>query len=182
VDHSTSAPFVRWFSCCALLVVPAWLVGCSQPQRSTEHAEVTGKVLFDNKPLPGGQISFVAVKGGFAASGKIDENGHYEIKAPIGEVTITVDNAALQVQGQAAGGGGAKKTIIKGKGSGSGGGAPPPKELPHPKEVAGEVQAVKGKWVSIPSRYSNADTSELKYTVTPGPQTHDVNLTSAPAR
>jgi hypothetical protein len=152
--------------------VPAWIVGCSQPQRATEHAEVSGTVLFDNKPLPGGQISFVTVKGGFAASGKIDENGHYEIKAPIGEVTITVNNTALQ--------GSSQQPQSKIKGKGSGGGAPPPKELPHPKEVAGEVQAVKGKWVSIPSRYANADTSDLKYTVTPGPQTHDVNLSSAP--
>lgn len=138
-------------------------------------------MLFDSKPLPGGQISFVATKGGFAASGNIDEQGNYKINAPIGEVTITVNNIALQGQGGGGGGGGgASKGKIKGKGAGGGGGAPPPKELPHPKEVAGEVQAVKGKWVSIPSRYANADTSDLKYTVTAGAQTHDVNLSSAP--
>lgn len=147
----------------------ACVAGCKQPPRSTEHAEVSGKVLIDNKPLPGGQISFVAVNGGFAASGNIDENGNYQIKAPVGEVTITVNNGALQVQQP-------RKTGMKGKG----GGGPPPKDLPHTKEAAPEVQAVKGHWVSIPSRYANADSSELKYTVTAGQQTYDVKLSSAP--
>jgi hypothetical protein len=129
---------------------------------------VSGKVLIDDKPLPGGEISFVTVKGGFASSGKIDENGNYKLSAPVGEVTITVNNAMLQGQAPHKG--------AKGKG----GGGPPPKELPHPKQVAADVQPTKGHWVSIPSRYSNADTSELKYTVKEGPQTYDVKLSSAP--
>ncbi len=62
---------------------------------------------------------------------------------------------------------------------GGGGGGPPPKDLPHPKQGA-EEHLTKGHWVSIPSRYSNADASDLKYTVTSGPQTHDVQLSSAP--
>ena len=169
MDHCTLAPHARRTFCCALIGLLAWVAGCNQNPRETEHAEVSGKVLIDNKPLPGGQISFVTVKGGFAASGNIDENGNYSIKAPIGEVTITVNNGCLQ--SQSGGGGGGKKK------GGSGGKAP--KDLPHPKEVEKEVQPIKGHWVSIPSRYANADTSELKYTVTPGQQTYDVKLTSA---
>jgi hypothetical protein len=144
-----------------------WVVGC-EPPRSAEHAEVSGKVLIDGKPLSGGQISFVAVKGGFAASGNIDETGQYKISAPVGEVTITVNNTSLQGQ---------QSQPPKGKLKGGGGG-PPPKDLPHPKQGA-EDHPTKGHWVSIPSRYSNADTSDLKYTVTPGAQTHDVQLSSA---
>jgi hypothetical protein len=168
VDHSICARIIRLTSCCTMMGLLAWVAGCNQTPRGTEHAEVSGKVYIDNKPLPGGQISFVAVKGGFAAAGIIDENGNYKINAPIGEVTITVNNGALQAQ----------QPPLKVKGKGGGGQAP--KELPHPKEVAGEVQAIKGRWVSIPSRYAQADTSELKYTVTAGPQTHEVKMTSAP--
>lgn len=168
MEHCTRAPVVRLSFCCVLTGLLAWVAGCTQTPRETEHAEVSGKVLIDNKALPGGQISFVAAKSGFAASGNIDENGNYHIKAPVGEVTITVNNTALQTQ---SGGGASKK--VKGKGGGQA-----PKELPHPKEVEKDVQPIKGHWVSIPSRYANADTSELKYTVTPGPQTYDVKLTS----
>ncbi|QJW96441.1 hypothetical protein FTUN_3998 [Frigoriglobus tundricola] len=69
-----------------------------QPPRSVDHAEVSGKVLLQGKPVPGGQVSFVAVNGGFAASGNIDENGIYQIKAPVGEVKITVTNSMLQAR------------------------------------------------------------------------------------
>ncbi|CAN0264765.1 unnamed protein product, partial [Phaeothamnion confervicola] len=145
-----------------LLALLAAVAGCGgQPPRSVDHAEVTGKVLLQGKPVPGGQVSFVAVTGGFAASGNIDENGNYQIKAPVGEVKITVNNTALQGR----------------KGAG-GKGAAGPKQLPHPKQSGAEEPNAKTQWVSIPSRYSNADTTDLKYTVTPGPQTHDINLSS----
>ncbi|HBI46455.1 MAG TPA: hypothetical protein DDY78_26920 [Planctomycetales bacterium] len=63
-----------------------------------EHADVSGKVLFQGKPLPGGQVTFVVVKGGFASSGPIGENGNYQIKSPVGDVEISVDNRMLQQQ------------------------------------------------------------------------------------
>jgi hypothetical protein len=127
--------------------------------------EVTGKVLIGGKPLPGGQVSFVTVKGGFAASGNIDENGNYQIKAPVGEVIITVTNTMLQAKK----GGGVK-------------GAPAPKNLPHPKQGA-EEHAVKGQWVTIPSRYGSADASDLRYKVIAGagPQTHNIELSTTVA-
>lgn len=167
MDHGTRARLVRRSAGCALMGLLAWLAGCEKTPREAEHADVSGQVFIDDKPLPGGQISFVTVNGGFAASGNIDENGNYQIKPPIGEVTITVNNTALQTVSPRLG----KK--------GFGGGGPPPKELPHPKQAEPEVHAVKGRWVSIPSRYSNADSSELKYTVTSGSQKHDVKMTSA---
>ena len=169
--HCAHSSVIRRSAGCALLGLLAWIGGC-EPPRSSEHAEVSGKVLLGGKPLPGGQISFVAVNGGFAASGNVDENGQYKINAAVGAVTITVNNTSLQSQQSQP----PRKAGTKG---GAGGGAPPPKDLPHPKQGA-EEHATKGHWVSIPSRYSNADTSDLKYTVTPGPQTYDVQLSSAP--
>ena len=163
--HCTRALLARRSACCVLMGLLAWMAGCDRAPRESDHAEVSGQVTIDKKPVPGGQISFVAAKGGFAAAATIDENGNYKINAPVGEVTITVNNTALQAQQPRVG----KK--------GGAGGGPPPKELPHPKQA--DAQPIKGHWISLPSRYANADSSELKYTVTQGPQTHNVEMTAA---
>ncbi len=168
MNSCIAKPILR-MACCGLslglLILSA---GCSRLGRSVEHAEVSGRVLFQGKPLPGGVVNFVAVNGAFANRGFIDENGNYTIKAPEGEVRIGVDNHMLANQ-------------------------PPPRERPkeektvRQKKVA-EVQQdlppqgpVKGYYVEIPRSYADPTTSGLTYTVKPGPQTHDIEL-SATAR
>ncbi len=140
-------------------------LGCKKSPYTVGEAEVSGKVFFDGKPLPGGQVSFVAVNGALAARGDIGEDGQYQIKAPIGEVQIGVNNRMLA-------------PIQPGKG--------PPKGRMHPT-AEGFVsddekrKALKGRWVDLPSKYADPATSGLKYTVTPGNQTHDIQLSkSAP--
>lgn len=91
-------------------------------------------------------------KDGFANKGVIDETGKYTINAPTGEVMISVDNRSL---------GQSREAASKGAGRPD---APPPTKL-------------KGKYVEIPSKYYIPDTSGLTYTVTNGPQTHDILLT-----
>jgi hypothetical protein len=130
--------------------------GCNNNPHSADHAEVSGRVLFRGEPLPGGQVTFVTVKGGFAANGTIDENGDYQIKAPVGDVQISVTNRMLQPRG--------------------GSNAP---AIPK-KAEAKEGSPRKGRWVNIPSTYEDAHTSGLKYTVKPGPQTHDIELSDNP--
>ena len=128
---------------------------CNHPPRETEMAEVSGTVNFKSKPLPGGRVSFVAVKGGFASSGDIDENGLYKIDAPVGDVKISVDNREFEKQ----------------KG-------PKPKKpqiLKQPGQT-GEPTVHKGKFVPIPKKYYEADTSGLTYTVQKGAQKYDINL------
>jgi hypothetical protein len=132
------------------------MAGCGS-SRAPQHAEVSGKVLFQGKPLPGGQITFVALKGGFPAVGTIDENGDYQVKAPLGEVEISVTNRMLQPRGAAAGG--ASRLA---------------------KAQAGENQPVKGRYVQLPPQYEDPHASGLKYTVKRGPQTHDVELSANP--
>jgi hypothetical protein len=153
-------PVFRLACCCLSLELLTLMVGCGKNPRAAEHVEVSGKVLFQGKPLPGGQVTFVAVNGGFASSGTIDENGNYKINAPVGEVEIGVTNRMLQ-------------SIRR------------PKALPHP-EKAGvkESQPMKGQWVKIPSHYEDPHTSGLTYTVKSEPQTHDIELSanSGPAR
>jgi hypothetical protein len=150
-------PLLRWVCCCLALGLLSVMAGCGKP-RSAEHADVSGKVLFQGKPLPGGEVSFVAVNGGFASTGTIDENGNYQIKAPVGEVTIGVMNRMLASRGVKA-----SRLLRKTQ-----------------EEGAKQRQALKGQYVKIPSQYEDPATSGLKYTVKRGPQTHDIELSANP--
>lgn len=148
---------LRVGSCCLSLGLLAVMAGCTKNPHSTQHAEVSGKVLYEGKPLPGGQVNFVSLKDGFASKGTIDENGNYTIEAPVGEVAIGVDNSMLAVQRGA------------------------PKQMMHPKRPDSEEEApIKGRYVNIPLSYADPQESGLKYTVTPGPQTHNIELTNKP--
>jgi hypothetical protein len=156
-------PILRLTCCCLGFGMLTVMFGCTKTPHSTTHVEVTGNVLFQGQPLPGGQVTFVAVKGGFSSAGTIDENGHYQIKAPVGEVRIGVDNKMLQPQQSTRGG-------------------RAPKDLHHPKPpgAAGEAHAIKGRWVRIPNQYADPVKSGLTYTVKPETQTHDIELTANP--
>lgn len=133
--------------------------GCGErPPHSVEYAVVTGKVLYKGKPLPGGRVMFVTAKWGFTSSGVIDENGQYEIKSPVGDVNIAVDNRILQAQ---------KKE--KGKTQ--------PKKSPSAKLPGAELPPPpKGKYVKIPEKYADPGKSGLSFKVEKGTQTHDITL------
>jgi hypothetical protein len=143
--------------------------GCRKSLHETQHEEVSGKVLFNGKPLPGGRVTFAAIEGGFASSQPIDENGNYKINAPIGKVLISVDNRMFQPKSAA----GKRKDAVQ---------TPSPDQ--HPKRPGSqevEAEPTKGRrYVRIPERYANCDTSGLTYTVQPGPQTHDIELSDKP--
>lgn len=113
--------------CSSLFVgLLAVMTGCGQSPHSVDHTEVSGKVLFHGKPLPGGRVNFITVQGAFASSGKIEKDGHYTLAAPVGDAQISVMNE------------------------------------------------------KIPSAFSDPLTSGLKYTVKPGPQTYDIELSDNP--
>jgi hypothetical protein len=117
--------------------------------------EVTGKVLYKNHPVTGGEVQFVAVDGGFAANGIIDEKGNYKIDAPVGDVKITVNNRML-----------VQRTGRNPDAARKGAGRPD----------AGEPTPVKGVYVEIPNKYYEVDRSPLTYTVKNEAQTHDIEL------
>ena len=150
---SARRPGAAWLAWRCLPVGLLLLVlGCGGASTSTATAEVSGKVLFKGKPLPGGMVTFVAEKGGLATSEPIDENGQYKINAPIGDVKIAVDNRMLE-----------KK--------------PPKGPLLNPNRPNAEAPStLKGTYTPIPEKYCSADKSGLSYKVTPGPQTHDITL------
>ena len=127
-----------------------------------EHAEVTGRVLYEGNPLPGGVVNFVTIKGAFANTGIIDENGNYQIKSPVGEVQIGVSNKMLEREAPKP-----KEDAVKSARQEKGGGG-------------GRAPLVKGRFVNIPPKYYDAATSGLKYTVKLGAQTHDIELSANP--
>jgi hypothetical protein len=141
-----------WLSLCLLALV----AGCNKRPTSTKFYEVTGKILFNGKPLPGGRITFIAVNGGFANTGNIGQDGQYKIEAPVGDVHISVDNTMLrQVAGAPHG----------------------PIASPGMMEHSGgELDQVKGTYVRIPDKFYQVDTSGLTYTVKPEAQSFDVTL------
>jgi hypothetical protein len=113
-----------------------------------EQAEVSGRVLYKGKPLPGGMLTFVVEDMGFSFNAVIDEKGNYSITAPVSDVKISVDNKMLAMQ------------------------------QPAPRQAARPVpEPVKGKYVPLPLKFAATDTSSLTYTVKKGKQTHDIELT-----
>jgi hypothetical protein len=152
---------------CLVLELLTGTTGCTSKPREPALAEVSGKVLFKGRPLPGGTVTFTAVKGGFPSAGQIDENGNYQINAPVGEVVIGVDNGDFRPRFEG------------GKGKSS------PEVLPQERgrnkrpEFQEEAKPIKGRYVEIPERYADGSTSGLTYTVKPGPQTHDIELSDS---
>jgi hypothetical protein len=142
--------------CCLPLFLLLLAVGCSHRLTSTKYVEVTGKVLYKGKPLPGGRITFVAVAGGFAGTGNIGQDGQYKVEAPIGDVQIGVDNSMLR----------------QGRGAPHGPIASP--EMM--KRSGGEKDQVTGTYVPIPEKYQRPESSGLTYTVKSETQTHEVTL------
>jgi hypothetical protein len=151
--HQPATALARW--CLALLCLPLVVLGCGRPV--TKHVDLTGKVLYQGAPVQGGRVTFVAIEGGYASTGEIDESGEYKINAPPGEVTISVDNRMVSKEYQS------KLPAQMKKGAGNPN-APPPSQL-------------KGTYRQIPSKYYTVETSGLTYKVNKGENTHDIVLT-----
>jgi hypothetical protein len=147
----------RWACWGCLLLCPLVLAaGCKKARTSSEHADVSGKVTYNGRAVPGGRVTFVTPDG-FASTGNIDEDGHYKISAPVGDVKIGVDNKMLKNVGHAAATRGA---------------AGPGAKMPDAKEP----EPIKGKFIQIPTKSADPQVSGLTYTVKKGAQEHDIEL------
>jgi hypothetical protein len=134
--------------------------GCSGRKRVPEYSEIKGQVTFKGTPLPGGELAFHSTQEGVpAATAVIDESGNYSIRAPQGEVKITVDNEMLR------------------PGSGARQHAPSQMKGAGPRPGGTDPTVIKGKHVPISPKYRSLDATDLKYTVTKGEQTKNIELT-----
>jgi hypothetical protein len=151
--HYSGAVGVAW----RRLLPVVLLIGgaaCSPPGPKYETAQVSGKVFYKGKALPGGHVVFTADVGGLTGEGVITEQGDYMINAPVGAVHITVDTTGLSKR--------ASRGPMLGRRGGGG----------------GETSLVPGNtYVPIPPKYSKVDQTDLTFTVLPGePQTHEIRL------
>lgn len=141
--------------------------GCSSPGQG----EVSGKVTYKSKPLPGGLVTFRPADGKHnAVTVELDTEGNYPaVTLPAGEVAVIIDNRDLAPQPDLSGpslsgiplSAEAKKVL---------------KEAP-PAPRAGGGGRKSPRYVLIPERYHAAETSGLKFKVERGAQKKDFELT-----
>lgn len=111
--------------------------------------DVSGIVTFQGKPMPGGFINFYTV----TADGRIT-NQKSSLIGDDGTYSVTkvpIGDVKITVQAPP----GALQENMTEKGG-------MPKRLPPP--------------VNLPLQYQSVEQTDLKYTVTPGKQTHDIEL------
>jgi len=149
----------RWMTLLVLLA-PLGLSGCG-PGTAT----VSGKVTIDGKPLKAGNLTFIPSAAGKQSRGMtINENGEYKLEhVPVGPVTICVETESLNPAGKRM----------------------PPAYKPPAGQKAPEgfgsgdsaAEAAK-RYVPIPKKYAEKDTSGLTYEVKSGSQEYDIELKS----
>jgi hypothetical protein len=146
-------------------------------------ATVSGRVLFDGRPLPGGRLTFLPADSSRGSiPSEISDQGNYQAVLPRGKIRVTVDNRELQGQGSQEGG--SVNTKL-------------PKDLPLSPEVKKLIAGVKdqkapddapkppssrptkltGTYIQIPEKYYFSDKAGLEFTVEGGTQEHDILLT-----
>jgi hypothetical protein len=147
-----------------LLLLPV-ATGCGESKGT-----VSGRVLYKDKPVPGGFVMFEPTQAGHKpVTTELDAEGHYQVTVAAGEVRISVDNRELAPLPPPP-----PPPVLPPALPGA---IPPGAKLdqPHgPDKSAAKPHA--GRYVEIPPKYYQTDTSELKYTVKSGSQTHDIKL------
>jgi hypothetical protein len=123
--------------------------GCARPGLS--QAEVSGRVTYRGRPLPGGVVTFVSARG-LSGTAAIGADGSYQVRAPVGDVKVSVDNRMLRKAGRPAG-----YRV----------GSRPEGEGLHP---------LTGTYVPVPDKYASAETSGLTCHVAGGGQAFDIRL------
>jgi hypothetical protein len=153
-----------------LLVVLPLGLGCGARQGT-----VSGRVLLNGEPLPGGRLTFrPADPKQNSVSADLDEHGAYEAVLPVGDVKVCIDNRHLAPR--AAGSGqlppglpfspDVRKTLNSGK-----------PDSPPPGSEQSAAEKPRETYVPIPDRYRKMETSKLQFTVAGGDQKQDLELT-----
>jgi len=129
-----------------------------------KKGEVSGKVLYQGKPVRGGTVSFIPEGGGLMSSA-IEEDGSYTVRnVPVGAVKITVETDSF------------RPPVMPPGGPGSGG--PPEGVMKYMKgknAALADPQRAK-RYVPIPLQYGDPRQSNLTYTVTGGKQEYLIDL------
>lgn len=135
------------------------LAGCG-PRTGT----VTGEATYKGQPIPGGLLTFRPVDPSQnSATYELDRDGKFKLELPVGEALICIDNREFEPQP-----------------------ATTPAILPGmnlPAEVAKSMAAsskeskkVSDRWVKLPEKYYQIETSDLRITVKGGEQSEIIEF------
>ena len=150
----------RWHAASSLIFAMGLLSGCAD--KVPALADVSGKVTIADKPVTAGTVFFLTKDGVQSASAVLSPTGTYHVAgAPVGDVLIAVQTRAFQQKASVL----PKITAEQAEGKGS-----------IPLQMK-EDPNVGVKYVPIPVKYEEPNTSGLTYTITNGVQTHDIVLT-----
>jgi hypothetical protein len=103
----------------------------------------------------------------------LDQHGNYEAVLPVGEVLISVDNRELEPRDPRGGGIPKDLPLSPEARKALGGGKP---DNPPPKSGENAPEKPSGRYVKIPSRYYEVETSDLRLQVERGEKTQDIEL------
>jgi hypothetical protein len=141
----------------SLFVVVA---GCSRT------GQVSGKVYYQNKPLPGGTVQFFPEGKGGDFSSPIKEDGSYSVsKLPPGPAKISVFSTSSNPM-----------AMVGGRGPAAQGMKQAEEMRKKARGDAGSNPAPSNQGVAVPPKYSDPEKSNLKLDVTGGSQSFDIKL------
>lgn len=148
-----------------LFVILSLLVsfGCGGDEFN-RGGSVSGKVLLDGNPIPGGTVTLETLTNKHNASCEITPEGTFRInEPPLGECLFSVRTSHLK--------GAVSNPIIT-------------KTRENPNGLVGSAGMMMPKGVGlvykkIPDNYESAQTSGLKFVISQGNQEFDINLKSA---
>ncbi len=144
---------LRYLSAVGLFAGLLFITACSRDNKISESgATLEGTITFKGEKV---MFATVFVKGGGKlANGRVDENGKYTVEnCPTGEVQIGVNTQAAQ---------GEYKSKMMAGGAYKG------------PEAKGRGKVTDVKFIDVPQKYFEPDSSGLKTTVNSGKNTFDI--------
>jgi hypothetical protein len=157
-------------SCLGLLFLLPVIAGCGPG-----HGKVSGRVLLNGEPLPGGLVTFrPADPRQNSVSARLDGQGNYEAVLPVGEVKVSFDNRELEPRAPRVGGMPKDLPLSPEVRKALGGGK---SDAPQTKPGENAPEKPSGRYVKVPDKYYGSETSGLQFSVGPGDQKHDIELT-----
>lgn len=147
---------IRNFSATFLLLI---LAGCG-----TRTGEVSGEIVFKGKPVPGGIVTFrPADESHNSVSYELGRDGKFKVELPVGEALISIDNREFEPR---------PATVAA---------IPPGVNLPADvvkgmQSSSKESSKVSDRWVKLPERYYQVETSNIKITVKGGKQSETIEF------